>query len=129
MNRRLTQRSGKVQAGVAINAAMNGEQRHPTGADHQANHEPERNETMIRKTILSLAAVAALTAAASSANAGFKVYLGTPYYGPSYGYCDYYNCAPVYYGYYGYNKHWKHYNKHWKHNYKHSKHYKKNWKH
>jgi hypothetical protein len=62
MNPRLTQRSGKVQAGVVIVGVMNGDQRHPKGANHQANLEPGRNEIMIRKTILGLAAVAALTA-------------------------------------------------------------------
>lgn len=80
---------------------------------------------MIRKTILGLAAVAALSAtamttASNNANAGVRFVIGVPYYGGYYSPCGYYGCAPVYYGgYYGYHhrhhwKYWKHH-KHWKH--------------
>ena len=78
---------------------------------------------MIRKTILGLAAVAALTAAASSADAGVKVYFGGPGYGWGY-HAPYYGAyyGGYFGGYYGgYNCHkvivgWKKYwnGHHWK---------------
>jgi hypothetical protein len=71
---------------------------------------------MIRKTILGLATVVALTAAATGANAGVKVFLGFPGvgYGPYYGYNGgyyggYYGCHKVVVGW---KKYWNGY--HWK---------------
>jgi hypothetical protein len=70
---------------------------------------------MIRKTILGLATVAALAAAATGANAGVKVYLGFPaagfgYHAPYYGYYGgYYGCPKVVVGW---KKYWNGY--HWK---------------
>ncbi len=73
---------------------------------------------MIRKTMLGLAAVAALTAAASTANAGVRIYFGGPtfgwgyqthYYGGYYAPYSYYGCPKVFVGY---KKFWNGY--HWK---------------
>ncbi len=60
---------------------------------------------MIRKTMLALAAVAAMTAAGSTANAGVRVYFGAPVFGwgyhtPHYArYYGYYGCPKVFVGY------------------------------
>jgi hypothetical protein len=73
---------------------------------------------MIRKTLIGLAAAAALTGiAASSASAGVKIHIGAPYFGGYYGayYGGYY--APYYGGYnctkvfVGWKKFWNGY--HW----------------
>ena len=59
---------------------------------------------MIRKTLISLAAVAAVTTvAASSASAGVRIVIGAPYfggyYGPAYYEPAYASCPKVFVGY------------------------------